>query len=723
MCSLIPKYAELILPLAVPQHYTYRIPEALEDRILPGCRVIVVLGNRRMYTGIVRRLSHLPPEGITPRDILEVLDEYPMVSELQMKFWEWISDYYMCTTGEVYRAALPSGLKPESESKVFPEEREEEPEGLTPTEHRIMDILESEPGITIHKLSGSLPKMSIMPSVKKLIDAGVITLEENIKETYHPRYVDYVQLNDQLSHDKALVDILEVLEKRAPKQAGLLLKYLDLTREEEDTNSIMKSKLLKMADTTHAVLKGLVKKKIFTIISKEVSRLGLPEGSTGSQKALNRHQVKVLDSIRSLFASKDVVLLHGVTSSGKTEIYIHLIAEQIKSGKQVLYLLPEIALTTQIIQRLQKVFGGKVGVYHSRFPDNQRVEIYRNLAGVLTGDIEQYQVILGVRSSVYLPFSNLGLIIVDEEHENTYKQFDPAPRYNARDAAVVLAGVHGAKVLMGTATPSFESYLNALNDRYGLVELTQRFSDIQLPEIEIINLREARKRKQMKTHFSSILLEEMELALANHEQVILFQNRRGFSPYVECNACGWIPYCRHCDVSLTYHKNSNRLVCHYCGYSVVHPASCNSCGSHDLKTRGFGTEKVEDEISILFPEAKVSRLDLDSARTRRSYERIIEDFENRKTDILVGTQMISKGLDFDHVRLVGILNADNMLNFPDFRSWERSYQLMAQVSGRAGRKNKRGKVIIQTGNPENRVLIKIRENDYKGFFMQQMAER
>jgi primosomal protein N' (replication factor Y) (superfamily II helicase) len=717
------KYAELIIPLAVPQYYTYKIPEEFEDRVKPGCRVTVVLGKRRMYTGIVRSLQNNPPEGFDISEILDVLDEKPLASEKQMQFWEWISDYYMCTNGEVYRAALPSGLKLESESKVFLSDLEEEPEGLTASDYRILDLLEQNPGITLHKLTELLSRKNIMPIIKQLLEKNVITLEENLKESYHPLTIDYVKLNEQIPNEKAIVLILETLEKRAPKQAELLLEFLKQTRGEQERDLVVKNKLLKSADASHAVLKGLVKKKIFEIITKEVSRLGNTEETLHPPKPLNNSQEQADKEINSFFREKDVVLLHGVTSSGKTEIYIHSIAEQIAKGKEVLYLLPEIALTTQIIQRLRNVFGNKVGVYHSKFSDDQRVEVYRNLAGLSTEDAPHYQLILGVRSSIFLPFSDLGLIIVDEEHENTYKQFDPAPRYNARDAAVVLAGMHGAKVLMGTATPSFESYLNALNGRYGLVDLTERYREMQLPEIEVINVREARRRKLMKTHFSPILLDEMEETLANHEQIILFQNRRGFSPYIECIDCGWIPYCKNCDVTLTYHKKTNRLICHYCGYGIAHPPHCISCGSNDVRTRGFGTEKVEDEIASIFPDAKVSRMDLDTTRTRRSYERIINDFENRKIDILIGTQMVSKGLDFDHVRLVGILNADNMLNFPDFRSWERSFQLIAQVSGRAGRKNKRGKVIIQTGDPGNIVIKKIIENDYKGFFMQQLAER
>lgn len=720
-------YADLILPLAVPQYYTYRVPEALRENVYPGCRVNAAIGKRRIYTALVRRLHQTPPEGFEVSEILDVVDKTPLVGEKHFRFWEWIADYYMCTVGEVYRAAVPSGLKPESETRIYlQEDASEFPDAEAGTiADNILQILEAENGLTVREISARTGRKNILRDLNLLAGQQLITMEEGVRERYKPKTEDYVILGEGYADEKKLSENLELLDKRAPKQAKLMMTFLDhRSRGRSGAEELMATAELKRkAGVSHAVLTGLVKKGLLEIITLETSRLRETEKGARPPNPLNPSQSRALTAIREAHLGKEVVLLHGVTSSGKTEVYIHLIAEQISQGKQVLYLLPEIALTAQIIERLRNVFGDKVGVYHSKFSDAERVEVFRNLTGKRTDDSPSYQVILGVRSSVFLPFSNLGLIIVDEEHETTYKQFDPAPRYNARDAAVVLAGMHSARVLMGTATPSFESYLNTHTGRYALVEMKERFKDIELPEVKVINTREARRKKQMKTHFSPVLIDEIEKALGNHEQVILFQNRRGYSPYIECTACGWIPYCKNCDVSLTYHMKSNSLHCHYCGFTLRHPSNCTSCGSSDIHTRGFGTEKVENEIASVFPDAKLARLDLDTTRTRRAYEKIIRDFEHRKVDILIGTQMVSKGLDFDHVRIVGILNADNMLNFPDFRSYERSFQLMAQVSGRAGRKNERGKVIIQTGDPENAVIRCVVQNDYQGFFNQQIGER
>lgn len=720
------QYADLILPLAVPQYYTYSVPDELQDEIEIGCRVIVLLAKRHFYTGIVRKLHNVTPEGYDVKPILNLLETIPLISEQQMTFWEWVADYYMCTVGEVYRAAVPSGLKLESETRVHtlvPENKV----SLSPFEDSIMDLLENTPGLSIRKIAQATERKNILPTLKSLLDKGVISLEENLRETYKSRTKDYVHLHPDFLTDQTLKEILDQLEKRAPKQAKLLLKLLEMSEydnvDSESLKPVSKELLLKSSEVSLASLKSLIQKNVLCIKTIEISRLSGPDLPKQKPHALNESQAKAYLQISKELKSKNVALLHGVTSSGKTEIYIHLIEHYLREGKQVLYLLPEIALTAQIIERLRNVFGNKVGIYHSRFSDAERVEIYQNLCGMQKQGSPAYQIILGVRSSVFLPFKNLGLIIVDEEHENTYKQFDPAPRYNARDAAIVLAGMRGAKVLLGTATPSFESYLNALNGRYGLIELSNRYLNIQLPELTIIDLREARKRKKMHSHFSQTLIDAISETLSNNEQIILFQNRRGFSPYIECTDCGWIPVCKHCDVSLTYHKKSNRLKCHYCGFYINNPSACSSCGGNSVQTRGFGTEKIEDEIAILFPEAKVSRMDLDTTRSRKSYERIINDFENRKVDILIGTQMVSKGLDFDHVRIVGILNADNMLNFPDFRSFERSFQLISQVSGRAGRKGTRGRVFVQTSNPEHVVIQYLLKNDYKGFLSQQFHER
>ncbi|MBN2524598.1 MAG: primosomal protein N' [Bacteroidales bacterium] len=716
-----PSYANVILPLAVPRYYTYQIPDQLLGKPQIGCRVTVVFGKRRIYSGIVRHLHNDTPVGFKSSSILSLLDDVPLVSQKQLEFWDWLSDYYMCTTGEVYRAALPSGLKLESETRIFPKEPEYLPVSLTSSEESLLDVLENNPGIALQKLSLSLGKKDVMPIVKNLIEKNLVTLEEKLKKGFQPKVIDFVEMEEKYKSEEDLNSFILSIEKKAPRQLELLLSFLHLS--EFNKQDVLKENLLNSVNTTHAVLNALISKGVLRINPKEISRLSDNDIDIRDPYQLNKKQAEAYHSIKTQFESKDIVLLHGVTSSGKTEIYIHLIAEQIKEGKQVLYLLPEIALTAQIILRLKSVFGNKVGIYHSKFSDDERVEVYQNLAGIRKLNSPAYQIILGVRSSVFLPYSNLGLIIIDEEHENTYKQFDPAPRYNARDSAVVLARMHSGKVLMGTATPSFESYMNAKSGRYGFIGLHDRYLDIQLPKITVVDVRKARKKKQMHSHFSPELIKSIREALETEEQIILFQNRRGFSPYIECNACGWIPYCKNCDVSLTYHRKSNTLKCHYCGYRIKNPESCNSCGSKDIQTRGFGTEKIEDEITLILPGVNVKRMDLDTARTRRSHEKIISDFEHRKIDILIGTQMISKGLDFDHVRVVGIMNADNMLHFPDFRSYERSFQLIAQVSGRAGRKNIQGKVIIQTSDPENTVIKHVMENNFEGFFNQQLRER
>jgi primosomal protein N' (replication factor Y) (superfamily II helicase) len=721
----LPKYADIILPLALRQYYTYRIPESIRPQIKTGSRVTVVLGKRRIYTALVRTLHNHPSGKYELSEILSLLDEIPMVDEMELGFWEWIAEYYMCTTGEVYKAAFPSGLKLESETRIFLRDFEDEELKLSSSDLNLIRLVASSPSVSIKKLTNASGKKDLMPAIKRLIEKGVFSIEEILKRDYKPKISFSVELDQDWEEESKLATILNELEKRAPKQAALIENFIKLTAFGESAGkpSVLKNKLIQEAQATNTTLNALINKKVFRLVSHETSRLALPEGEGKMLNTLNNKQAEAFENIKKQFSKKDVVLLHGVTSSGKTEIYIQLIEEYLKMGRQVLYLLPEIALTTQIIQRLRVVFGNRVGVYHSKFTDSERVEVFQNLCGIKMKDSPEYQIILGVRSSIFLPFKNLGLVIVDEEHENTYKQFDPAPRYNARDAAIVLAGMHKGKVLMGTATPSFESYMNAMTGRYGLVELNARYLDIQLPEIKVVNVREARRKKQMRSNFSPVLIQEMTMALERKEQIILFQNRRGYSPYIECTACGSVPHCKNCDVSLTFHKRSGQLRCHYCGYSIPNPAFCAVCGSGDVETRGFGTEKVEDEIQALFPDHKISRLDLDTTRTRNLYEKIIENFENRKIDILIGTQMISKGLDFNHVRVVGILNADNMLNFPDFRSFERSFQLIAQVSGRAGRRHGRGIVVLQTGDPEHTVIRNLINDNYSGFFRQQVAER
>lgn len=718
------KYADIMLPLAVPQYYTYIIPDDLDSQVKIGSRVSVLFGKRKLYTGIIRHLHNSPPQGYELHPILSVMDPIPLVGENLLQFWEWMAGYYMCSTGEVFRAAVPAGLKLESETQIFAVENGSETK-LSDTEYSILSIAENSPGISIHKVASFLGRKDIMPVIKALLDKKMISLKENLIETYKPKVRDIIVLPEEYSTPEKIKELLDSTEKTAKKQAGTLMAFLHLCdyQDQKGTYKIVKDKLVSAPNVSLSSLKTLISKGILLSEKEEISRLAATNIQHIKPNALNATQTIAYMKILDEFESKQVVLLHGITSSGKTEIYIHLIEHVLRENKQVLYLLPEIALTTQIISRLQGVFGNRVGIYHSKFSDAERAEVYENLRGTRKTGSPEYDIILGVRSSVFLPFKNLGLVIVDEEHENTYKQFDPAPRYNARDSVIMLASMFGARVLLGTATPSFESYLNAINKRYGLVEIKERYLDVKLPEIILTDMREARKRKKVYTHFSYTLVDEIAKALEKKEQVILFQNRRGFSPYLECNACGWIPYCRNCDVTLTYHKKSNSLNCHYCGYSITYPQSCNSCGAHDIVTRGFGTEKVEDEISILFPSAKVARMDLDTTRSRKSYEKIISSFEAGKTDILVGTQMISKGLDFERVSVVGILNADNLLNFPDFRSFERSYQLMMQVSGRAGRRNEQGRVIIQTSNPQHIVLKHVKTENYTEFFNHQAGER
>ena len=722
--SNLPQFADVILPLPVKNIFTYKVSKVQSEKIKPGLRVTVQFGRRKIYTALVKRVHNIKPVEYDVKNILSILDDIPLVNEIQLKFWEWIAEYYMCSLGEVYKTALPTGLKLESETKVFPVSDYDENIKLSETEILVINALQKQNVLNVKEIASLTDKRNVMQILKSMIDRGVIFLEERLKEGYKPKKQSYVRLNPDINNENELNKVLNILEK-APKQLKLLNAYLDLSNlyEKNPPDEVKKLPLLKTTGSANTTLNSLIKKGILETYEKKVSRFSEEPGNCREPFRLNAHQKKALSQIESGFLNKDVVLFHGVTSSGKTEIYIHLIDEQIRKDKQVLYLLPEIALTAQIINRLKNIFGDKVAVYHSKFSDNERIEIWENITGKTTHGQTRHKVILGARSSLYLPFNKLGLIIIDEEHENTYKQSDSAPRYHARDTAIMLARFHGAKVLLGTATPSIESFHNTITGKYGFAELKVRYLELEMPEIKIVDVRKARLKKEMRSLFSPVLLNSVRNALENKEQVILFQNRRGFSPYIQCNKCTWIPFCVHCDVSLTYHKHINKMVCHYCGYAIKIPESCDICGSKSILTQGFGTEKIEDEIHIFFPEARVKRMDLDSTRTKKLYEQIISDFESGDIDILVGTQMITKGLDFNNVRVVGILNADNMLNFPDFRSYERSYQLMAQVSGRAGRKSDRGLVIIQTSNPENIIIQNVKNNDYHSMFNNQLKER
>jgi primosomal protein N' (replication factor Y) len=719
-------FADVILPLPLDYRFTYRIQTAFQERIKVGARVIVQFGKRKFFSALVYGLHQNQPTGdFEIKDIDAILDEESIIGAKQIQLWEWMANYYCCSLGEVYKAALPSGLKLESQTKVCINPDAIVSNEITDKENAVLLLLESRKSATIQDLNKFLGQQSSLAVLKILLEKNAVIVEEQLRESYKPKVVSTVRLNPEYQSEEKLNEILDQLSRKAKKQEQLLKVFLSETLfGNQKRSEIEKKELLEIANSSDAALKSLEDKSILEIFQKETDRINRIHNNDLVIKDLSLAQQKAYDEIVDHFNVHQTVLLHGVTSSGKTEIYIRLIEEQLNLGKQVLYLVPEIGLTTQIINRLKIAFGSLAGIYHSKFNDAERVEIWFNVLGNSSGrTTNPYKVILGTRSSVFLPFSNLGLIIVDEEHENSYKQFDPAPRYNARDMAILMGNLHGAKVLLGSATPSYETYFNARSNKYGLVSLTERFQGIELPKLVPANVQEATKRKLMRSVFTPELFSEITTALANREQVILFQNRRGFAPYVQCGNCGSIPKCKYCDVSLTYHKNRSSLICHYCGHTVSMISRCVECGSDDIKTRGFGTEKIEDEIKQLFPEARVARMDLDTTRAKKAYEQLIWQFETGKIDILVGTQMVTKGLDFDHVRVVGVLNADSLLNYPDFRSYERSFQLITQVSGRAGRKNRQGIVVVQTSQPNHPVILDVASNNFNQLFNRQMNER
>ncbi|MBK3517415.1 replication restart helicase PriA [Carboxylicivirga marina] len=715
-----PLFADIILPVPLPRLFTYAVPDELLHLTSIGKRVVIPFGKKKVYSGIVYQLHHHKPEEYETKDIISVLDEEPVVNAYQLKFWNWLADYYQCTLGEVYKAALPSGLKMESETRIIYNTDFVAESPLSEKENKVLDIIAGKKVCSINDVNQLSGLKNSLPVIKRLLEYNAVFINEHLKESYKAKKEKVISLHPKCQSEEALQQIFDKLE-RAPKQQELLMTLLSLVgglTGAITNQSVVKAELLKKANASAAALKELCNKEILLEQERSIDRLDLDEKAVEVANALSEVQQIAYDEIKAGFENHDVTLLHGVTSGGKTEIYIHLIEEQLKQGKQVLYLLPEIALTTQITSRLQKHFGNKMGIYHSKFADAERVEVWSNLL-----QQKNYQLIVGVRSSIFLPFANLGLIIVDEEHENTYKQFDPAPRYHARDAAVVLAKSFGAKTLLGTATPSIESYYNAQQGKYALVELSQRFEGIEMPEIVAVDVREAKRKKQMSSHFTPVLLEKIDKALKNDEQVILFQNRRGFSPFIECGQCAYVAKCVNCDVSMTYHKHLNQLVCHYCNHSMQLPTVCPACHSPAIETRGFGTEKIEEEMSLLYPDHKVARMDLDTTRSKSGYDKLIKKFEDGEVHILIGTQMISKGLDFDNVSVVGILNADNMLNYPDFRAFERSYQLMTQVSGRAGRKRKQGLVVLQTSNPKHPVIMDVINHNFINHYSGQLEER
>ena len=714
------KFVDVIVPLPIADKYTYSLPAEWEDRVSVGCRVVVPFGRKKYYTAIVAKVHEVQPEEYETKDISEVLDERPALLPHQLTFWEWLADYYLCTVGDVYKAALPSGMKLESESLVVYNEDFEADAPLPEKEQRVLDLLSTDPEQCVTQLERASGIKNILPVIKSLLEKKAIVMKEELKRSYKPRMEARVRLTDAMRSEETLQQEFNQLA-RSPKQLAVLMKYIELSgwlNAGSVLKEVSKKQLQEASGASAAIIKGLLDKGVLEVYEHEIGRLTAGPLETVATNSLNEAQQRAYEAVLSTFFQKNVCLLHGVTSSGKTEIYIKLIEQAIKAGKQVLYLLPEIALTAQITERLKRVFGNRLGIYHSKFPDAERVEIWQKQLSE-----HDYDVILGVRSSIFLPFRRLGLVIVDEEHENTYKQQDPAPRYHARNAAIVLASYYGAKTLLGTATPSIETYYNATHGKYGLVALKERYQHIQLPAIEVVDIKELARKKRMTAQFSPQLLVKIREALDHKEQVILFQNRRGFAPMIECKTCGWVPKCKNCDVSLTYHKGLHQLTCHYCGYTYPVPKSCPACGGVELVNRGFGTEKIEDDIKQIFPEARVARMDLDTTRTRSAYERIINDFQEGRTDILIGTQMVSKGLDFDHVSVVGILNADSMLNYPDFRSYERAFQLMAQVAGRAGRKNKQGLVILQTKSPDIPLIHQVVTNDFAQMNTEQLDER
>ncbi|HYV90508.1 MAG TPA: primosomal protein N' [Chitinophagales bacterium] len=773
--SEITLFAEVILPLSLPKNYTYGIPKEFEEQVAIGKRVEIQFGQRKIYAGLIKRLHHDAPGEYRIKPIISVLDAEPIVSETQLKFWEWMANYYLCAEGDVMNASLPSGFKLESETSIILHPQfNDDFTNLNDREYVVAEALTLHKELSIDEITKILHRKTVYPIIESLMKKNVVIVKENLIERYKPHIETFIRLNPEYSSDEKLRPLFDELEKKAKKQLDVLMSYIHFTSKIPADNQkgkgyaeIEKSDLLEKSKAGSAALNSLIRKKIFIAEKKEVGRLGESEKESEGDFELNKSQAEALQKIKDEFKEKKVVLLHGITSSGKTNLYIRLIEEAIASKKQVLYLLPEIALTAQIVERLRKQFGNKIGIYHSRFNQQERVEIWNKL---LRGE---YQIILGARSALFLPYENLGLVIIDEEHDSSYKQNDPAPRYHGRDAAIFLASLFSSrviagsevrkqspaqpsnslkgeplrtedgqqfllqevrrqreaeekipcKVILGSATPSLESFTNAQNGKFGFVELTERFGNASLPDIIITDIKEAKKKKEMHSHFAASLLDEIKSALSRNEQVIIFQNRRGYAPYLECELCHWVAMCPNCDVHLTYHKFQNELRCHYCGHRKNNFTQCPACGSSKLHITGFGTEKIEDELKIFFPDAAIARLDYDAAKKKGGFQKIIHEFEKGKIQILVGTQMVTKGLDFENVSLVGIMNADQLMGHSDFRTAERGFQLMSQVSGRAGRKNKKGKVILQTSNPNSPLLQFVLAHDYHGFYNEEIKER
>jgi primosomal protein N' (replication factor Y) len=719
------QFADVILPLPLEGTFTYSLPRTFANLVQVGSRIIVPFGTTKFYSAIVVKLHDTVPS-YTTKEAMELLDSSPIVTTAQLKLWKWIADYYLCTIGDVYKAALPSGMKLESESSVMYNEEFITDDTLTPSEEKIIQILEEEKTQSLSSLQKKTGIKNILPIVKRLLEKDAIHIKEEVKRTYKPRYATYVRISESCFNEEKINEALSQL-KRSAKQAELLQQYISLSgisaalalQNQQLLKEITRQELVENTACTPSVLKALCQKGILELYQKPIGRItqqNLPTELV--MHPLSEDQARAKDEIKECWKQQKVCLLHGVTSSGKTEVYIHLIKEIIESGKQVLFMLPEIVLTAQLTDRLKRVFGDRLGVYHSRYPDAERVEVYQKMLSDTP-----YDIIVGVRSSIFLPFKKLGLIIIDEEHETSFKQQDPAPRYQARNVALVMAKTAKAKTLLGSATPSLESYYNAETGKYGLVQLHKRYGNVQLPQIEVVNMREMAKKKMMIGPFTPQLIQRIREALEQNKQVILFQNRRGYAPMMECKTCGWVPRCQKCDVSLTLHRNMRQLTCHYCGASYPIPQKCPNCGEQNLMGRGYGTERIEDCLQDIFPEARIARMDLDTTRSRQRYEQIIYDFQHYKTDILVGTQMVTKGLDFDRVSVVGILNASTMLSQPDFRSYEHAFQMMEQVAGRAGRKKEQGYVVLQTMDVEASAIKQVVDHNYTAMYKEQMEER
>ena len=715
------KFANVILPLPISGSFTYSVPSIYEDEIEVGSRVLVQFGKKNYYTGIVELVHNNQPSGYEVKEIMMVLDAKPIVRHPQLKLWNWLAEYYLCSVGEVYKAAVPSGLKVESETYILLNSDYEYDENVNLTERMalIIQLLDRNGRMKISEIERETGFKNLGTLVNKMLEMGLVLIDERIVDKYRARKETLVRLNCDRNDNEALHGFFDIV-KRARQQEKMLIAYLDLSAwmQSATPKEVLKSDLLERSGASPAVLKGLVDKGVLEIYKKEINRFTVDVSESAELPQLSNAQLAAYNSILDKWKENKVTLLRGVTGSGKTEIYSHLINDVLNLGQQVLYLVPEISLTTQLTSRLQKIFGKRLLIYHSKFSDNERVDVWKKLLST-----HEPLIVLGVRSSVFLPFAKLGLVIVDEEHESSYKQYDPAPRYNARDAAIVLASMHGAATLLGSATPAVETYYKAKNGRFGLVELLERFDGIRMPEVKVVDMRDQRKRKECCGLYSNPLLVASRKALGEGKQVIMFQNRRGYAPMVECKECAWVPKCKNCDVSLVFHRNIRELRCHYCGYSMTLPNLCPVCGQDSVETYGYGTERIADDLNEIFNEYRVARMDLDTTRNKDAYEDIIEDFSSHKTDILVGTQMVTKGLDFERVRVVGVLNADSILNYPDFRSNERAFNMIEQVAGRAGRKNEVGEVYVQTTDPNNQIIEKVKTHDYEGYYVEQIDER